>query len=77
MCIRDRLYVGSYLSLALLTFIPAILFLFYENNSKVKVNIKYSGRSRLELISQPRFLQAIVAASFGYAVMTFLMTATP
>jgi len=71
------LYVGSYLSLALLTFIPAILFLFYENNSKVKVNIKYSGRSRLELISQPRFLQAIVAAAFGYAVMTFLMTATP
>ena len=75
--ISEQLYVGSYLSLALLTFIPAILFLFYENNSKVKVNIKYSGRSRLELISQPRFLQAIVAAAFGYAVMTFLMTATP
>ena len=75
--ISEHLYVGSYLSLALLTFIPAILFLFYENNSKVKVNIKYSGRSRLELISQPRFLQAIVAAAFGYAVMTFLMTATP
>ena len=31
----------------------------------------------MELISQPRFLQAIVAAAFGYAVMTFLMTATP
>ena len=75
--ISEHLYVGSYLSLALLTFMPAILFLFYENNSRVKVNIKYSGRSRLELISQPRFLQAIVAAAFGYAVMTFLMTATP
>ena len=75
--VSENLYVGSYLSLALLTFIPAILFLFYENNSKVKVNIKYSGRSRLELILQPRFLQAIVAAAFGYAVMTFLMTATP
>ena len=75
--ISEQLYVGSYLSLALLTFIPAILFLFYENNSKVKVNIKYSGRSRLELISQPRFLQALVASAFGYAIMTFLMTATP
>ena len=75
--ISEHLYVGSYLSLALLTFMPAILFFFYENNSRVKVNIKYSGRSRLELISQPRFLQAIVAAAFGYAVMTFLMTATP
>ena len=31
----------------------------------------------MELISQPRFLQALVASAFGYAIMTFLMTATP
>ena len=71
------MYVGSYLSLAVLTFIPTILFLFYENTSKLEVNVKYSGRGYLELISQPRFLQAIVAAAFGYAIMTLLMTATP
>ena len=41
------------------------------------MNVKYSGRGYLELISQPRFLQAIVAAAFGYAIMTLLMTATP
>ena len=29
------------------------------------------------MISQPRYLQAIVASAFGYAIMTFLMTATP
>ena len=75
--VSEHLYVGSYLSLAALTFIPTILFLFYENTSKLEVNIKYSGRSYLELVSQPRFLQAIVAAAFGYAIMTFLMTATP
>ena len=28
-------------------------------------------------MSQPRFLQALVASAFAYAVMTFLMTATP
>ena len=71
------LYVGSYLALAILTFIPAILFLFYENKSKLEVNLKYTGRSYLELISQPRFIQAITASAFGYVVMTFLMTATP
>ena len=54
-----------------------IFFLFYENISKLKTEIKYSGRSYLELISQPKFLQAMVAAAFGYAIMTFLMTATP
>ena len=75
--VTDQLYVGSYLSLAILTIIPAIFFLFYENTSKLESNINYSGRSYLELISQPRFLQALIASAFGYAIMTFLMTATP
>ena len=75
--ISENLYVGSYLSLAILTFIPAILFLFYESKGIIRQNIKYTGRSYLELISQPRFIQAIVASAFGYAIMTFLMTATP
>jgi MFS family permease len=43
----------------------------------LKTEIKYSGRSYLELISQPKFLQAMIASAFGYAIMTFLMTATP
>ena len=75
--ISDQLYVGSYISLSILMFIPAILFLFYENILKLKTEIKYSGRSYLELISQPKFLQAMIASAFGYAIMTFLMTATP
>ena len=62
--VTDQLYVGSYLSLAILTIIPSILFLFYENTSKLESNIKSSGRSILELISQPRFLQALVASAF-------------
>ena len=40
-------------------------------------NLQYSGRGYIELISQPRFIQAVAAAAFGYAIMTFLMTATP
>ena len=75
--VSDQLYVGSYISLSILMFIPAILFLFYENILKLKTEIKYSGRSYLELISQPKFLQAMIASAFGYAIMTFLMTATP
>ena len=75
--VSDQLYVGSYISLSILTIIPAILFLFYENILKLKTEIKYSGRSYLELISQPKFLQAMIASAFGYAIMTFLMTATP
>ena len=75
--ISDQLYVGSYISLSILTIIPIIFFLFYENISKLKKEIKHSGRSYMELISQPKFLQAMIASAFGYAIMTFLMTATP
>ncbi len=75
--VSENLYVGSYLVLALLTFIPTFLFLFYESKTKIVNNLQYSGRSYIELILQPRFIQAIAASSFGYAIMTFLMTATP
>ncbi len=77
--IPDHLYVGSYLLLALFTFMPAIFFIFYKNNEEENTNLnnKYKGRKLSEIIFQPRFLQAITAAAFAYAVMSFLMTATP
>jgi len=64
--------------LAVFTFMPAIFFIFYKNNEKTKIdfNNKYSGRRLSEIIFQPRFMQAIFAAAFAYAVMSFLMTAT-
>ena len=77
--IPDHLYVGSYLLLAVFTFMPAIFLFFYKNNetTKIEFNNKYNGRRLFEIIFQPRFLQAIIAAAFAYAVMSFLMTATP
>ena len=77
--IPDHLYVGSYLLLAVFTFIPAIFLFFYKNNetSKTELNNKYNGRRLFEIIFQPKFLQAVTAAAFAYAIMSFLMTATP
>ena len=49
----------------------------FKNTSKIELSFKYSGRSYLELVSQPRFLQAVISSAFGYAIMTFLMTGTP
>ena len=75
--IDGHLYVGSYLSLAFLTSIPIIFLSFYNpKEDPVGIN-EYKKRSYFELISQPRFLQAVVSAAFAYAVMSFLMTATP
>ncbi len=58
---------------------PAILLFFYKNNEKTRIDLnnKFSGRRLFEIIFQPRFLQAVIAAAFAYAVMSFLMTATP
>ena len=77
--ISGYVYVGSYLVLACLTIMPAIFLSFYKNlkekSNEEDTNLKV--RSYKEFLSDPRFLQAMFAATFGYVVMAFLMTATP
>jgi MFS family permease len=77
--IPGHLYAGSYILLALFAFIPAILLFFYKDNEKPKLdfNNTYNGRRLFQILSQPRFLQAVTAAAVAYAVMSCLMTATP
>ena len=75
--IPQHLYVGSYIALSALTLTSTIFLLFYKDGHKKNNIIKKSSRSYFELISQPRFLQALIASAFAYAVMSFLMTATP
>ena len=77
--ISDHVYVGSYIALACLTIMPAIFLSFYKNSKITKKNNStYSNvRTYKEFVSDPKFLQAMVAATFGYVVMAFLMTATP
>ena len=75
--IPEHLYAGSYIALAILTLSSTIFLLFYKDNHKQNNFVKKDTRSYFELISQPRFLQALIASAFAYAVMSFLMTATP
>ena len=75
--ISGHLYAGSYIVLAGLTLSSTIFLLFYKDGHKKTTINKESSRSYLELISQPRFLQALIASAFAYAIMAFLMTATP
>ena len=75
--ISDHMYAGSYLALGVLSISSTIFLFFFQETKKTSNNQYKTGRSFLELMSQPRFLQALVASAFAYAVMTFLMTATP
>ena len=77
--VSDYLYVGSYLTLAILTLIPSFLLFFFRDIREVSFVSSEENKSRnyLEFLSDPKFLQAITSAAFAYAVMSFLMTATP
>tara|TARA_A100001035_G_scaffold268629_1_gene253815 strand:- start:232 stop:1395 length:1164 start_codon:yes stop_codon:yes gene_type:complete len=77
--VPDYLYVGSYLTLSILTLMPAFFLSFFketniETSSSTNITIE---RSYIKFLSDPRYLQALTAASFAYVVMAFLMTATP
>ena len=75
--INNHLYVGSYLVLSFLTFIPFVLFIFFKNEKDKFEKKIIEGRSYIKLLSQPRFFQAVISAAIGYIIMSFLMTATP
>ena len=77
--VSDYLYVGSYLTLAILTLIPSFLLFFFRDIREASFVSSEENKSRnyFEFLSDPKFLQAITSAAFAYAVMSFLMTATP
>ncbi len=77
--VSDYLYVGSYLTLAILTLIPSFLLFFFRDTKEVSFESNEENKSKnyLEFLSDAKFLQAITSAAFAYAVMSFLMTATP
>ncbi len=77
--VSDYLYVGSYLTLAVLTLIPSFLLFFFKDIREISLvsNKENNSRNYSEFFSDPKFLQAITSAAFAYAVMSFLMTATP
>ena len=77
--VSDYLYVGSYLTLAILTLIPSFLLFFFKDKNEVSLISGENNKTRtyFEFLSEPKFLQAIISAAFAYAVMSFLMTVTP
>lgn len=70
-------YVGSFLFLAGLFVLGGITVLFYRNTTTAEENNTGEGRTLYRIIRQPVFLAAVASAAVGYAVMSFIMTATP
>ncbi|MBM4224182.1 MAG: MFS transporter [Gammaproteobacteria bacterium] len=71
-------YTASFLSLSVLCVIAAaILALLPAKQSTTVTQTTGDGRSIRELLRDPRFNLAVLAGLSSYAVMSFIMTATP
>ncbi len=70
-------FIGSYISLSLLTIIPFFFFLFYDADKFFYKKSHYNKKSLLELLTNKHIQLAILSAGVGYITMSTLMTATP
>jgi len=70
-------FVGSFLILALLFVVAFMLLCFFQPAKKFVERTNQSKRSLSEIMKQSSFLVAASAATTGYVVMSFVMTATP
>ena len=73
----DTDFVGSFAILSLLFIVAFILMCFFKPAEKFKQQIDNYKRSLLKIIKQGSFIVAVCAATTGYVVMSFVMTATP
>ena len=75
--ILETQFIGSFLLLALLFIVAFILMTFFEPVVEFKEQMDRSKRPLMSIIQQGSFIVAVSAATTGYVVMSFIMTATP
>lgn len=70
-------YAGPFIVIALLFAFSALLLSFLKDMTAPNEEIHVKERDIRSIVVQPRFYVAVLAASSGFGVMTFVMTATP
>jgi predicted MFS family arabinose efflux permease len=70
-------FIGSFVLLALLFVAAFVLLCFFQPTEKFHEQVDKSKRPLIEIIKQGSFVVAVGAATTGYVVMSFVMTATP
>ncbi len=70
-------FAGVFLSLVGVYVLIACIVSFIDVPLPTRSERKQSGRPLSEIVKQPKFIIAVCAATFGYLVMSFLMTVTP
>lgn len=70
-------YSGSFLFIAVLNLAAMFIISFYKNARTSQIEQNGAVRSTISIIKQPIFIISIVTAAIGFALMSYLMTATP
>ncbi|MEP2025888.1 MAG: MFS transporter [Reichenbachiella sp.] len=73
----EQPFAGSFLFLAALFVFGFVILSFFKNVKPSSQEHAAPGRPLLAIIKQPIFWTAVLCAMIGYAVMSFIMTATP
>lgn len=73
----ETAYAGAYLLAALIYVLVMVILFFIRLPPPEEAQSGDKPRSILELFKQPKFLVAVICCTFGYSVMTLVMTATP
>jgi len=70
-------YAGSFAALSVLALFAMVIMMLFKNPVSKESNCSGEIRSTSEIIKQPIFIIAILSAAIGFALMSYLMTATP
>lgn len=71
------LFAGAYIGLSVLAALSWVVLSFLRAPPVVKEEVTTGGRPLLEIMSQGRFIVAVLCAVSSYAIMSFVMTAAP
>lgn len=75
---HNKAFIGAFILLGCICFLALWVIVFgYKNHYKAQSTIESSGRSMRTILSNPLIWLAILASAIGYAMMSFMMTATP
>lgn len=70
-------YTGSFLMLGLLVIVALVIMTQFKDVETKTSTINENTRSLFVIIKQPIFIVSVVCAAIGFALMSYLMTATP
>lgn len=74
-------FLGTYVAIAVLNLVGMLLFFWLDlpkgSRSEPKTTAAVKGRSRRELLRDPRVVVAIICAMVSYSLMNLVMTSTP